>query len=68
MAKGKKINWSKRIEALLEKVGSLQALGVKLGVSWFSVRGWQRGEHEPSPMAQRQIEILEKDQEEVKHE
>ena len=66
MVKDKKTNWPKRIEALIEKVGGLEALAVKLGVSWFSVRGWRNGEHEPSRMAARQIEILEKSQEEVK--
>ncbi len=66
MTKDKKENWPKRIQALLKKMGSLQALGAKLGVSWFSVRGWRDGTHKPSPMAQRQIEILENFQEEVK--
>lgn len=66
MSKAKKKNWSKRIEVLIDRMGSLEALAARLGVSWFSVRGWRRGEHEPSSMARRQIEILEKSQEEVK--
>lgn len=58
----KKPTWASRIDALIEKLGSPEAVAARLGVSFFTVLRWKNGEHEPSPLAQEKIEELEKEE------
>jgi transcriptional regulator with XRE-family HTH domain len=47
------------IKELREKMGITQEkMAAKLGVSLGSIRGWEYGNHTPSPMAQFKIEGL----------
>lgn len=57
---GKTKTWAERVEALVQKLGSREAVAVKLGVSYFTVMRWASGAHTPSPLAAANIEALEK--------
>ena len=51
--------WSERIQKLKEHLGSMEALAAKLGVNYMTVFRWSHGQHQPSRLAQHQIEELE---------
>jgi DNA-binding transcriptional regulator YiaG len=56
LEKGKEIM---NIKELREKMGITQEkMAAKLGVSLGSIRGWEYGNHTPSPMAQAKIDDL----------
>jgi DNA-binding transcriptional regulator YiaG len=55
----KKVTWKVRVEALLSKVGSVESLAGKLGVSYFTVLRWRTGKVRPSVMGQRLIKLEE---------
>ena len=51
-----------RIKRLRKKLGlSQDAFAVKLGVAPYTVRRWESGKNEPSPMANKLIEMIEKE-------
>lgn len=49
------------IKELREKLEMTQTeFALKLGVAEYTVRRWESGTSKPSPLAQRQLEMLEK--------
>lgn len=57
-----KINWPKMILRLRAKLNlSQDELGKLIDVSLASVSRWERGEHEPTPIAKIKLEDLFKD-------
>lgn len=53
-------SWKERIDAMVEKHGSREAVATKLGVSYWSLVYWLTRGGTPSVMARERIEDLEK--------
>jgi DNA-binding transcriptional regulator YiaG len=58
--RSEKKNWAARVEALVQRHGSAEALAVALGVSYLTVQRWRQGSHQPSRLAQRLLEGMER--------
>lgn len=53
---------SRHVKALRKRLGlSQEAFAQRLGVSLFSVSKWENGHFRPSRLAQKQIDLLERD-------
>lgn len=55
--------WPARVQALVDRYGSAEALALAAGVSYLTVQRWRAGDHQPSHLAQRRLEELERKQE-----
>jgi transcriptional regulator with XRE-family HTH domain len=55
-----KKGWATRVEALVKRHGTAEAVAAALGVSFLTVRRWLRGENAPSRLAQQALKRLRK--------
>jgi len=55
----KTVDWKKRVQVLVTRLGTREAVAAKIGVSYWSVVGWLTKGTKPSRLAQERIAAIE---------